>query len=186
MNKKFNYRHSQQKKAEIFDRFTCLEKSLNSWKIFLQYSKEKRRVEEERKEKEREETNIVKAAMYRERNLIRFHLDRWRGLAKLMARKRELRDLEKQKTQSRDRINVFLHNLQEAVKQSNKPATKPSTPVTKSPKNALKLVPKTSSTETTSKQTPIKTGPQEIKKRSNSASSAKATEYRYDLNSQNI
>ena len=94
--------------------------------------------------------------MHRERNLIRYHLDRWRGLAKLMAKKRELRDLEKQKTQSRDKINVFLHNLQEAVKQSNKPGTKPSTPVTKSPKTASKDVPKTSSTETSSKQVPIK------------------------------
>ena len=129
---------------------------------------------------------MVKADMYRERNLIRYHLDRWRGLAKLMARKRELRDLEKQKTQSRERINVFLHNLQEAVKQSNKPVTKPSTPETKSPKNALKLVPKTSSTETSSKEAPIKTRPQEMNKRSNSASSAKAIEYRYDLNSGNI
>lgn len=107
-------------KAEIFNRFGCLEKSLNVWKHFVSSAKEKRREEELRRDREREESNMVKADWFREQRLVRHHLDRWRGLAKLMARKRQLRDLEKQKCQSRERINIFLRNLEEAVKETNK------------------------------------------------------------------
>ena len=129
-------------KAEIFHRFGCLEKSLNVWKHFVAYAKEKRREEELRREREREESNMVKADWFREQRLVRHHLDRWRGLAKLMARKRQLRDLEKQKCQSQERINIFLRNLEEAVKQTNrvvdKLPTKP--PSQKSPALQQKTV----------------------------------------------
>ena len=62
--------------------------------------------------------NEAKANWFREKTLAKRHLDKWKGLAKLMAKKRQLRELEKPKAKSREKINVFLKNLQEAVKKS--------------------------------------------------------------------
>ena len=89
------------------------------WKKFVANVQEERRVEAEKKEKEREEMNLAKADWFREKTLAKRHLDRWKGLAKLMARKKQLRELENQKLKSREKVNVFLQNLQEAIKQKN-------------------------------------------------------------------
>jgi hypothetical protein len=65
-------------------------------KKFVESTKEERRLEAEKKEKERQEMNETKASWFRERNLAKRHLDKWKGLAKLMARKKQLRELENQ------------------------------------------------------------------------------------------
>ena len=114
-----------------------MERSLISWKKFVKSEKEKRKEEERRKEKEREEMNAAKADWFREKNLTKHHLDRWRGLAKLMARKRQLRELEKQKLKSQEKINLFLQNLQEAVKPTDKSPKKE--PPTSTLKKELKM-----------------------------------------------